>query len=80
MMTTASLMDSQKNETHLRLHFAAVNNFKTENMLKIYSLREKIKENVEFNFYKADLIEKGMKGQGDIKEMALWLNYYYLNY
>ena len=71
MMTTASLMDSQKKETNLRLHFAVVNNFTTENMLKIYSLREKIKENVEFNFYNADLIEKGMKGQGGHKGNGL---------
>ena len=67
MMTTASLMDSQKNETNLRLHFAVVNNFTAENMLKIYTLRKQIKENVEFNFYNASLIEKGMKGQGGYK-------------
>ena len=62
MMTTASIMDSQKPETNLRLHFAVVNNFTAENMLKIYSLREKIKENVEFNFYNAKRIEIEMKG------------------
>jgi hypothetical protein len=63
MMTTASLIDSQKNETNLRVHFSVVNNFTSENMLKIYSLREKIREDVEFNFYNAERIEKEMKGQ-----------------
>lgn len=65
MMTTASLMDSQKNETNLRVHFSVVNNFTSENMLKIYSLREKIREDVEFNFYNAERIEKEMKGQAE---------------
>ena len=64
-MTIASLIDSQKNETKLRIHFAVVNNFTSENMLKIYSLREKIKDNVEFNFYNAKLIERQMKGQSE---------------
>lgn len=67
MMTTASLMDSQKNETNLRIHFSVVNNFTSENMLKIYSLREKIREDVEFNFYNAERIEKDMKGQAGEK-------------
>jgi len=67
MMTTASLMDSQKNETNLRIHFSVVNNFTSENMLKIYSLREKIREDVEFNFYNAQRIEKEMKGQAGEK-------------
>ena len=71
MMTTASLMDSQKNETKLRLHFAVVDNFTSENMLKVYSLREKIKENVEFNFYNAKIIEKQMKGQAADKGSGL---------
>ena len=71
MMTTASLMDSQNNETYLRLHFAVVNNFSTENMLKIYSLREKIRDNVEFNFYNAKNIEKEMKGQASEKGSGL---------
>ena len=71
MMTTASLMDSQKNETKLRLHFAVVDNFTSENMLKIYSLREKIKENVEFNFYNAKIIEKQMNGQAADKGSGL---------
>ena len=71
MMTTASLMDSQKNETNLRIHFSVVNNFTSENMLKIYSLREKIREDVEFNFYNAKRIEKDMKGQAGEKGNGL---------
>jgi len=70
-MTTASLMDSQNNGTYLRLHFAVVNNFSPENMLKIYSLREKIKDNVEFNYYNAKNVEKEMKGQASEKGSGL---------
>jgi hypothetical protein len=62
MITTASIMDSQKPDTKLRLHFAIVKNFNVKNMLKIYSLRTKIREDVEFNFYNAKRVEKELKG------------------
>ena len=62
MITTASVMDSQKPDTKLRLHFAIVKNFNVKNMLKIYSLRTKIREDVEFNFYNAKRVEKELKG------------------
>jgi len=62
MMTLASIMDSQKPNTKLRFHFAVVLGFNSENMLKIYSLREKIREDVEFIFYNAEKIEKDFKG------------------
>ena len=62
MITTASVMDSQKLDTKLRLHFAVVNNFNVKNMMKIYSLRNKIREDVEFNFYNAKRVEKELKG------------------
>jgi lipopolysaccharide biosynthesis glycosyltransferase len=62
MITTASVMDSQKLDTKLRLHFAVVNNFSVKNMMKIYSLRNKVREDVEFNFYNAKRVEKELKG------------------
>lgn len=61
MFTIASLMDSQNLETKLRLHFAVVDNFSVESMMKIYSLREKIRDDVEFNFYNAKKVETDLK-------------------
>lgn len=60
-MTLASIMDSQKPSIKLRFHFAVVLNFTAENMLKIYSLREKIREDVEFIFYNAQKVENDFK-------------------
>ena len=62
IMTLCSIMDSQKNSSKIRFHFAVVLDFKVEDMLKIYSLREKIREDVEFNFYDAKRVEKELKG------------------
>ena len=62
MMTFASIMDSQKKETKLRFYFAVVLNFTTLEMLKIYSLRDKIRKDVEFNFYNAKRVETELKG------------------
>ena len=62
MMTLASIIDSQKDETKIRLHFAVVLNFTAENMLKIYSLRERMRNDVEFNFYNAKKVEEDFKG------------------
>ena len=76
MMTLASIIDSQKNDTKLRVHFAVVLGFNDESMFKIYSLREKIREDVEFIFYDAKKVEtdfKGMhpKGPGAIAKILL---------
>ena len=62
IMTIASIMDSQKAETKIRLHFGVVDGFSVENMLKIYLLRERIREDVEFNFYNAKKVETELKG------------------
>ena len=62
MMTFASIMDSQKIETKLRFHFAVVLNFTIFDMLKIYSLRDRIRDDVEFNFYNAERVETELKG------------------
>ena len=61
-MTIASIMDSQKIETKVRFHFGVVDGFSVESMLKIYLLRERIREDVEFNFYNAKKVETELKG------------------
>ena len=68
MITLTSIMDSQKNETKIRFHIAVVD-VDVEKMIKIYSLRYRIREDVEFNFYNAkkieiDLNELNTKGPG----------------
>ena len=57
MITTASVIESQKLTTKLRLHFSVVKDFESEDMIKIYSLRERIRGDVEFNFYNASRVE-----------------------
>ena len=76
MITTSSIINSQKTETKLRLHFAVVKNFRPKYMLKIYSLRRKIREDVEFNFYDANEVEKDLsklspKGPGLYAKLIL---------
>ena len=58
IITTVSIISSQKFDTKLRLHFSVVNNFTPKDMLKIYSLRYRIREDVEFNFYDARRVER----------------------
>ena len=62
MMTISSIMDSQKLETKLRLHIGVVEKFSAENMIKIYNLRERIRNDVEFNFYNSAKVETELKG------------------
>ena len=62
-------------ETKLRLHIAVVQ-FSVDNMLKIYSLREKIRDDVEFNFYNAKQLEFDLpnfhpKGLGILGKLIL---------
>lgn len=76
MMTLASIIDSQKPETKLRFHFAVVHHFDVEHMLKIYSLRGRIRDDVEFNFYDAkkseiDLRNLNSKGPGAVAKLLL---------
>ena len=71
-----SIIDSQNPETKLRFHFAVVLSFNVEHMLKIYSLRERIREDVEFNFYNAkkaeiDLRNANTKGPGAVAKLLL---------
>lgn len=75
-MTLASIMDSQNYKTKLRFHFGVVLSFDEINMLKIYSLREKIRNDVEFNFYNAKKVENDLKnlntkGPGAIAKLLL---------
>ena len=53
MMTLASIMDSQNYDTKIRFHIAVVLDFNIDHMFKIYSLRSRIREDVEFIFYNA---------------------------
>ena len=62
MLTLASIMDSQKASTKIKFHFGVVNGFNAENMLKVYSLRKKIRDDVEFIFYNAQKVENELKG------------------
>ena len=76
MITTASVIDSQKSTTKLRLHFAIVKTFKPRDMIKIYSLRSRIREDVEFNFYNARKVQLQMnsityKGPGLAAKLLL---------
>ena len=50
-LTVASIMASQYKTTKIRFHFGVTNNFTSENMLKIYELKNKINNLTEFNFY-----------------------------
>lgn len=61
MMTISSIMDSQKRETKIVFHLGVINNFNAENMLKIYSLKNKINNLTEFNFYYLKDAMKKMK-------------------
>lgn len=60
-MTIASIIDSQKPETKLRFHFVVVHDFDVKHMLKIYSLRGRIRDDIEFNFYNAKKSEIELK-------------------
>jgi lipopolysaccharide biosynthesis glycosyltransferase len=76
MMTLSSIMDSQKPKTKLRFHLAVVLSFSAKDMLKIYSLRRKIREDVEFNFYNAKRVETELKnlnskGPGAVAKLLL---------
>lgn len=76
MMTLASIMDSQNYKTKLRFHFGVVLSFDEINMWKIYSLRKKIRNDVEFNFYNAKKVENDLKnlntkGPGAIAKLLL---------
>ena len=76
MMTMASIIDSAYPKTKLRFHLAVVLSFTIEDMLKIYSLREKLREDVEFNFYNAKRVETDLKnlnskGPGAVAKLLL---------
>jgi hypothetical protein len=76
MMTIASIIDSQKPETKLRFHFAVVHDFDVNHMLKIYSLRGRIRDDIEFNFYNAkkseiELRNLNPKGPGAVPKLLL---------
>lgn len=61
MITATSVIYSQKTTTKLRLHFTVVKTLKPRDMIKIYSLRDRIREDVEFNFYNARRVQIEIK-------------------
>lgn len=76
MITFASIMDSQKRDVKIRFHIAIVLNFTISDMIKIYSLRKKIRNDTEFNFYNASKVEKELdglntKGPGAVAKLLL---------
>ena len=76
MITLASIMDSQNNSTKIKFHFAVVLNFTINDMLKIYTLRKRLREDVEFIFYNAKKVETELdglntKGPGAVAKLLL---------
>ena len=61
MLTISSIMDTQKKTTKIIFHIGVINNFNAKNMLKIYSLKNKINNLTEFNFYYLKGAMKKMK-------------------
>ena len=61
MLTISSIMDSQNKTTKIVFHIGVINNFNAKNMLKIYSLKNKINNLTEFNFYYLKEAMKKMK-------------------
>ena len=61
MVTLTSIMDSQNKNTSIRFHIAVVD-VDIQKMLKIYTLRNKIREDVEFNFYNAKRVVTDLQG------------------
>ena len=51
MITVSSILASQYKNTKIRFHFGVTDNFSADNMIKLYSLRNKINILSEFNFY-----------------------------
>ena len=76
MITLASIMDSQRENLRIRFHIAIVLNFSALDMIKMYSLRKKIRNETEFNFYNASRVEKDLfglntKGPGAVSKLLL---------
>lgn len=76
MITLASIMDSQSENLRIRFHIAIVLNFSALDMIKMYSLRKKIRNETEFNFYNASRVEKDLfglntKGPGAVSKLLL---------
>ena len=68
MLTVTSIMANQKSTTKVIFHFGVVKRFTTAHMLKIYSLKNKINNLTEFNFYylKKSMIKmKNFHSQGE---------------
>ena len=51
MLTVSSIMVTQYSTTKIIFHFGVTNNFTSDDMIKIYELKNKINNLTEFNFY-----------------------------
>ena len=61
MLTISSIMYSQNKTTKIVFHIGVINNFNAKNMLKIFSLKNKLNNLTEFNFYYLKDAMKKMK-------------------
>jgi hypothetical protein len=61
MLTVSSIMVTQYSTTKIIFHFGVVNNFISDDMIKIYELKKKINNLTEFNFYYLKNAMKKMK-------------------
>lgn len=62
MITVASIMATQSNNTKIIFHFGVIQNFTSFHMFKIYQLRNKLNNLTEFNFYYLKGAIEKMKG------------------
>ena len=51
MLTVGSIMATQNSDTFIVFHSGVVGKFKTKHILKLYSLKNRINNYTEFNFY-----------------------------
>ena len=61
MLTSSSIMETQRKGTKIIFHFGVTQYFSVHNMLELYSLKEKINNSTEFNFYYLRDSNKKMK-------------------
>ena len=69
-------MEKKKNSTKIKFHFAIVLNFTINDMLKIYTLWKRLRDDVEFIFYNAKRVETELdglntKGPGAVAKLLL---------
>ena len=61
MLTVGSIMATQNSDTFIVFHSGVVGKFKTKHILILYSLKNRINNYTEFNFYNLKGAMKKMK-------------------